>query len=767
MSAPGDALLKRLLEAFRPEAEERLSAMSARLLEWEQLPAGAPAQALIELIYREAHSLKGAARTVNIAPVEMVCQSLETLLAALKHGRIAVSPALFDHLHRSLDLVGYYLLAADSAEPGPAPWALPELLGQLAALAGGAASAPVLRPGPPAGPVVQPAPEASIVAAPAGLPEPGLAARAGGPETVRIRASKLDAILLQLEEMLAVKLRAAQRAADLRATMALMDRWQKEWRHVAPELRQLLQAPAPGPQEALRRDRVREFLDGMPGRWRGLDAALSSVTRAAERDGRSVASLVDTLLGEVKKAVMLPFSSVLEIFPKLVRDLARDQGKDIRVAVQGGEFEIDKRILEEIRDPLIHLVRNSAGHGIELPAERARRGKAAQGVVTIAVSRIEGDKIEIQVADDGAGIDVQRVKAAALQRGLVSADQARSLSGAAAADLVFLSELSTSPVITALSGRGLGLAIVRERLGRLGGFVSVASQPGAGTVFRLVLPVTLSTFRGILVRAAGQVFVVPTAHVARAVRFNPEEVRSVENRETILFENRTLALARLEDVLGLPQPAGSPEAPARGFALIVSGGGQLLALGVDAVLHEQEILVKRFAKPLGRVPNIAGAAVLGDGRVVPILSVPDLMKSARQSSGRGARPAPAAPARPRRKSVLVAEDSITSRLLLQTVLESAGYAVETAVDGAEGWAKLKTGAYDLLVSDVEMPRMDGFALTRAVRQDAALADLPVVLVTSLETREDREQGADAGASAYIVKSSFDQTALLEIIRRLL
>jgi two-component system chemotaxis sensor kinase CheA len=331
------------------------------------------------------------------------------------------------------------------------------------------------------------------------------------------------------------------------------------------------------------------------------------------------------------------------------------------------------------------------------------------------------------------------------------------------AGLIFRSGVSTSPMITEISGRGLGLAIVREKAERVGGTVSVETQQGTGTTFRLMLPLTLARFRGILVRVGESLFVVPTRHVQRVLRVGREEIKSAENRETIQINGRAASAVRLSDVLEITRRNAGTDPKGKVPVLVLAWAGEQIGFLVDEILDEQEVLVKSLGKQLPHVRNIAGATVLGTGRVLPVLNVADLMQSAVKT-------APAAAARETEeapKSVLVAEDSITSRTLLKNILEFAGYKVKTAIDGAEALAVLGTEAFDLVVSDVEMPRMSGFDLTAKIRSDKRLAQLPVVLVTGLDSREDKERGVDVGANAYIVKSSFDQGNLLEVVRRLI
>jgi two-component system chemotaxis sensor kinase CheA len=314
----------------------------------------------------------------------------------------------------------------------------------------------------------------------------------------------------------------------------------------------------------------------------------------------------------------------------------------------------------------------------------------------------------------------------------------------------------------------LGLAIVREKVERLGGAVSVETHPDAGTAFRMLLPLTLATFRGILVCIQEQCFILPTALVERVVAVSKEMIRTVENRETIELDGHAVALVRLQSVLALSPGATKMNAAGKIPAVVIRSGGKRIAFLVDAVAAEQEVLVKNLGPQLRRVRNVAGATILGTGKVALVLNVPDLMKSAvREASlpvvpGWVAEQVPAA-----RKSILVTEDSITARMLLKGILESAGYNVKTAVDGSDALSALRTEDFDLVVSDVDMPRMNGFDLTAKIRADKKLSQLPVVLVTALESRSDRERGIDVGANAYIVKSSFDQSNLLGVIHRLI
>jgi two-component system chemotaxis sensor kinase CheA len=381
------------------------------------------------------------------------------------------------------------------------------------------------------------------------------------------------------------------------------------------------------------------------------------------------------------------------------------------------------------------------------------------------VSHMDGNKIDILLSDDGIGMDMQALKDASIKRGIISSEDAAKLTDKDMPAIVFQSGVSTSPIITDLSGRGLGLAIVREKIEKLGGQIMLETHRHTGTSFRMTLPLTLITFRGLFVSVAEREFIIPTTNVEKVVRVKRDEIKTVENRDTLSLNGMTISLLRLADVLELTEKNGDRPMMT---VLVLESQGKRIGFIANKVLNEQEFLIKSLSQPLARIRNIAGATILGSGKVSPVLNISDLMKSAAKAAVSGPKPGRAeAKGEVIQKSVLVVEDSITSRMLLKNILETSGYLVVTAVDGIDAMTLLKTEKFDAVVSDVDMPRMNGFNLTEKIRGDKKLAELPVVLVTALESREDRERGIDVGANAYIVKSSFDQSNLLEVIRRLI
>ena len=736
MAEKDSDFLKRLLKTFRLEAREHIDALFAGIDEIEKSADAVRQAELIETIFREAHSLKGAARSVNLVQIETACQALENILAAMKNKQVALSSELFDSVHQGISRLNELL--------EPPPMRKPEVISAVMAE-------------PPTETSLQK--EELLTKAPVAAkkpPRPLTEEKLPAAETVRIATEKLDCIFLQAEEMLAAKLLAQQRRQDLQTVLALAAVWGKDWFGIVTQQPDFLKVLAKQPQWLELIDRNSAFI-------KTLINQLNAMSKAADQDQHTLEKMVDDLLEDTKKALMLPFSTLMETFPRLVRDLAKDSGKTIDLEIRGGEIEADRRILEEIKDPLIHLLRNCVDHGIETPIERTSRHKPLHGKISIAVFPCNGNRIGIDVSDDGVGIDIAKVKEAVARLGILAQNELSRLEGDAAVELIYQSGVSTSPTVTKISGRGLGLAIVREKVERLGGSIAVETHAGIGTAFSIKIPLTIATYSGIAIRVATQTFVVQTGSVECSVRIRQEDIRTVENRETMQLGDETLALVWLGDVLGIFSQDSSDTV----VALILTAGGKRIAFAVDEVLGEQEVLVKSLGPQLPRVRNISAATILGSGKVVPILNVADLLKSALQTVHTRETVAAEKKTTEQQQTVLVVEDSITSRSLLKGILEVAGYKVATAVDGIDGLSQLHSGEFDLVVSDVEMPRMNGLELTAKIRSDKKLAHLPVVLVTALESDDDRERGFDFGANAYIVKHSFEQSNLLEAVRRLI
>jgi two-component system chemotaxis sensor kinase CheA len=621
---------------------------------------------------------------------------------------------------------------------------------------------------------------------------------------VRLSIAVLDGLMNEAGELMTCSLRARQLSREAQALSDLPARWRRMWRRISPSL---ARAREVGPAH----DPVVHHLDdrahAAAGRWRGgadgvviaparraageaalardeepllealeqanaligeLTASLAGLSRQAAEDQTRLAAVTDRLHAQIRRTRMLPLTTLVNPLRLQVREMARAAGKRAALELDDRGAEADRQVLEQLREVFMHLLRNAIDHGIEEPEARAAAGKPELGTITLRAS-VSGDRLTITLEDDGAGISLEAVGRRAVAAGILGPAELERASEAELADLIFLPGFSTRQTVSALSGRGVGLDIVRSRVERMHGRVVVRSRPGAGTSFVIDVPLSLTSSHGLLLRAGGAAYVLPLDAVQRIVMPAPGQIQSLEGRPVLRVEGRPLPVATLDDLLGV---AGEqPQAGMRGLALILGSGERQVACLVDAVLGEQELVVHRLPPPLLRVRFLSGATILADGRVVPILDVVDLVRSAAGGQQRAVR-AEAGPQEEHRAPViLVADDSITTRTLEKNILEAAGYRVCLATDGQEALEALHRlgddGGCDLLLSDIDMPRLNGFDLTAQVRADTRLRHLPVVLVTSLDSPADRERGVSAGADAYIVKRAFDQQTLLDTIAQLI
>ncbi|MDP3562889.1 MAG: response regulator [Methanoregula sp.] len=425
---------------------------------------------------------------------------------------------------------------------------------------------------------------------------------------------------------------------------------------------------------------------------------------------------------------------------------------------------MDRRILESLKDPLMHLINNSIDHGIEYPDIREVNHKPERGIVRIRIVPVSGSKVGIEVSDDGAGIDCNKVRNAAVENGIITARESLKLTDEEAIWLIFRSGLSVKPDVSDISGRGLGLAIVEDTVTRLGGNVILTSQLGRGTSITMRVPVRLATFRGVVVRSGSHKYVLPMQQVRQVFRSKPDAVVYHDNRPALTLNGEVISIIRLTDALGMSRYHHASEIRSPVPVIIIAYGAGQIACMVDEVLQVQEIVVRPLGSQLRRVKRITGAAILGDGTVAIVLDPIELIQEAIKTEHSVSS---SSPYHSILGKILVVEDSVTSRTFLANILEQGGHEVMTARDGMEAFAMLKDDKFDMVVSDVDMPRMNGFTLTEKIRADLRLARMPVVLVTALDSREDRAHGIAVGADVYLEKSSFEKERFLSVINELL
>lgn len=747
-----------LLATFKVEAEEHLKAISDGLLELEKQPANNGPSPALEQIFREAHSLKGAARSVNHDTIQSLCQSLENVLASWKQGKITTSKQFFDTLYKTGDLIGKLIKLPPKGEQKDDSMTVVELLQKLDGL------------------IIAKQQQAEQMAeekkkeepkkkeeSQAQIPE-GLTKSKG--TTIRVSLQKLDTLFQEVEEMLMVKLTFQQQMSNLRTMQNTLNEWDKKWAKIYPNiltLKKFADEKAFASENNFLLNTV-EFIDWTYDYVKLFKDHLQSLMRETAQDQRLATSSIDVLLDDARKLLMQPFSTALDALPRMVRDISGAQGKNVHLDIIGADIEVDRRVLEEIKDPIIHLIRNSIDHGIEVIDVRKKANKAETGTIKIRASELSGNAMELIISDDGNGINIEKVKQSAINQGFITSEDASALSEQESLMLILKSGISTSSIITDLSGRGLGLGIVAEKVDRLGGQLFIESKLGIGTEFRIVVPLTLSTFRGVQVKAGGQDFIIPSHHVKSVIRTNFQDLKTIENHEIINFDGKAIPLIPLTVPLGIT-PSKSHQRII--YAIIIKAMDKMIAFSVDQVVNEQEVLVKGLGKQLKSIRNIMAVSITDSGKIIPILNPRDLLDSSKQTAVRVGVPLEQNQEIGKKKTVLIAEDSMTSRLLLKNIVESAGFKVKVAIDGLEALSLFNVEEIDLIISDIEMPRMDGFILTSKIRNLDKGKKIPIILCTSLDSAQDKEHGISVGANAYLEKSHFTQSNLLEIIQKLI
>ena len=714
-----------LLQVFVAEVEEQLESLAIALEE--------PSSAWdLHDLFRRVHTVKGAARLVGAAAVEEIAHALEDVLVTLRKGGETGDAAGLVRDGSAQLVQCFARLEEDFGEEVAAfrsrceSWLEGRGIASEAAAEGSEGIS---------------APESSRDATSRDTEaRDDEATRADvtvrrdeeNPRqtTLRVAVDRLDRIMALASDLVTTSHEAQSRLDDARRLQSLHARLEK----TRPDLK----------NDAV----FRQLQSG----GRALVEQLDRAVAGQERISRS-------LQFSARQLRMVPVESLRTAFSRTVRQICAEGGKKARLRIEGGETEVDRSILEDLRDPLVHLVRNAVDHGIESPAARLEAGKPEEGTIVLH-ARSTGSSAVIEVRDDGRGIDLDRLRESAVKHGLVEEDRADSLSRDEIEDLVFRFGFSTAERVSETSGRGVGLNVVREAVEALGGQVRFEGEPGQGTTFRLRLPLTQLTTRAVMTRLGDQEFLIPASSV-RSTRFlATAEIRVADGRELVSWEGRPVPLVRLERAFGFASN-GNATRP----MVVVSGGGGERALLVDAVIGEREVTVQRLSWNLESVPGVAGSAVLDGGQVVLVLDVGSLTHGA-SSVERVQQDRADAERRRQSRRILVVDDSMTSRTLIKNILGSAGFQTSTAVDGEEALSLLQDESFDLVVADVEMPKVDGLELTHRIRASQRLRDLPVVVVTSLGSESEKRRGAEAGASAYIVKGEFDQDLLVATVRSL-
>ncbi|MFJ2994394.1 hybrid sensor histidine kinase/response regulator [Pandoraea sp. NPDC087047] len=796
-----------LLDLFRMETETQAQVLGDGLLALERAPTDA---SRLEACMRAAHSLKGAARIVGVEVGVSLAHVLEDAFVAAQRGAMALDAKCIDRLLQGVDLLmrlahppGHDVNWAqgagkteidafvatftgelaertgDAVQPTPTPSS-----GELTAFdyasygmdMGGAGGTGGTSPGWEVAGAPGTAHDATEVPPPSHAPSPDvspLSAASDAPgrhetfddmgyadstsRTLRVSAGTLDRLLRLSSEAL-VASRWSQPFAQS------LQRLKRHQHDAGDALERVSSALA---RVADRSDEDRQ----------GLLAALADLRRSLGVGGQLLAEqiheldqfdrrstqLSQRLYDEALACRMRPIDDRLGGFARMVRDLGRSLGKPARLEVRGADTQVDRDILDQLEAPLGHLLRNAVDHGLESPQARAAAGKSAEGVITLSARHSAG-LLLVSVADDGAGIDIERVRQTVVKRGLVTTQTAQRLDDNELLEFLMLPGFTLRDTVTDVSGRGVGLDAVRAMVAMVRGTVRIEHAPGRGTKFILQLPLTLSVVRSLLVEIAGEPYALPLANLSRTLALPQEDIDMLEGRPHFTMDGRQIGLVSAQQVLCGGEPAGvSGEQP-----VVVFGDGEArYGLAVDKFLGERMLVVQPLDARLGKLPNIAAGALTEDGSPLLIIDTADLVRSiakavemgslerlpmrTAQASGHG------------RKRVLVVDDSLTVRELERKLLAARGYDVRVAVDGMDGWNAVRSETFDMVITDVDMPRMDGIELVTLIKRDARTAELPVMIVSYKDREEDRQRGLDAGADYYLAKGSFHDDTLLRAV----
>ena len=767
-----------LLAVFQLEAEDHLRSITSRLPALRERPGD---RTVVQEVRRSAHTLKGSAAMVGFRTLTRLAHRMEDLLDLLYEGGREATPGMIDLLAASAETL------EDLAGGGSGAAVLPDLYARYEqTLAEAGADGPAPADGPP-GAAAPPTEEAD---------EERAAGAAPAEQSVRVPLARLDELVRLAGELAIARNDQEQKLAAFARQVEELKRSTERLRRVTARLETQYEASTLGGGRWLQGTSFPEYTSGalslrsVTRQTHGFDdlefdrytefhllarelgettADLETVSDELaqldrefggqqERQGRLFRDLQDRLL----RTRMVPFGDLEGRLRRTVRGVAQARGKLLDLVLEGEGTEVDKTLLGEMADPLLHLLRNAADHGIEPPEVRRARGKPERGTVWVRVFH-EGNQVAIQVADDGAGIDREAVRARAVARGLVPAAAAEGLGEAELLALPFLPGFSTAEQVSEVSGRGVGLDVVKERVARLKGTVALASRPDEGATFTVRLPMTLAVMKALLVRAHGQTFALPLASVAAITRPGGEDDEP-EGPGRVRYGEMTYPRLTLGEALGFP-PAPDEAAP-RPPVVVAHAGDGALGLAVDQLLGAREVVVKNLGSHLRHVHGVSGATLLGDGAVVLIVNPADLLHPPVRPAT--VRVAPEAnPAGHRALTVLVVDDSPSVRRVVTRLLAGAGWTALPARDGLEALEVLQRGQAlpDVILLDIEMPRMDGYELLAAVKSEAAYRDVPVVMVTSRAGSKHRRKAEDLGADGFVVKPYQDEQ-LLETVRRL-
>jgi two-component system chemotaxis sensor kinase CheA len=750
---------------FREEVNDHIHRITQRLFQLEEQPGDH--EQLVEEILRIAHTLKGSSRMMGYTNVSTLAHKMEDLLVEIRDGHLELHSTVTDLLFYSLDTINYLVEGiAKNVKRTADIEQFTVLFNDV--IAGKHVEVPHLQ-----SQLIKPTQQEQT---PISLAKPTAMAEqfeeAEEQQYIRIHTGDLDVILNLVGEVIINQHRyEGQRIAYREIIRDLSEHRQK-----ISELQTMLYNQNGGSSGT----RLSQFSDGLERSASGMLRKAKTLMKKARTDGQQMHLTMDKLQEKVIDIRMVPASRIFRLFPRLVRMTARRLGKMVELDLSGEKTRIDSRIIEEIRDPLIHLVQNAIHHGIESPEERQSYGKNPTGTITISAHQ-EGNRIVIKVQDDGQGIHIEQIKNLALKEGLLSHRDMRTVSDQDVLESLFQPGFSTADTVDDIAGRGFGLNIVRAHVDRVQGEIEVRSQANEGTEFVIKLPLTLTIMNALLVRVIDEIFAIPTVAVETTFDISPDDIEHLGKMPVVVFDSALLPVVELQRILQIQPYNGNNGFRSQNFSkdgsrqtvIVIQAEDRRIGFLVDDLIEERKIVIKPLGPCLKRIKNVAGATTVR-GDVVIILFVRDLVRSAdtilegspvrahffQKDQALQSDTKSSGSIVPR---ILLVDDSLNTREVERIILEDAGYEVVTAENGVQAFEMLKKASCDLVVTDIEMPEMDGLQLTKTIKQDELLHDIPVIIVSTKGTREDKKKGLEVGAQAYIVKGEFDEQTLLQTV----
>ncbi|KPG71798.1 hybrid sensor histidine kinase/response regulator [Pseudomonas libanensis] len=740
-----------LLELFSLEADAQTQVLSAGLLALERNPTQADQ---LEACMRAAHSLKGAARIVGVDAGVSVAHVMEDCLVSAQEGRLYLQPEHIDALLQGTDLL--MRIASPGNDVGATD--IEVYVALMERLLDPTQPTAMRAPKPEPAPIVEEVPQQPEPAPPVSSEAPRQNKRMteGGERVLRVTAERLNSLL----DLSSKSLVETQRLKPYLASMQRLKRIQSNGLRALDTL--------DGQLKAL--DLSLEAQEALADTRRLLSEAQALLAeKHAELDefgwqaGQRAQVLYDTALA----CRMRPFADVLAGQVRMVRDLGRSLGKQVRLEIEGEKTQVDRDVLEKLEAPLTHLLRNAVDHGIETPEQRVLAGKPAEGLIRLRASHQAG-LLVLELSDDGNGVDLERLRGAIVDRHLSPVETALRLSEEELLTFLFLPGFSLRDKVTEVSGRGVGLDAVQHMVRQLRGAVVLEQTAGQGSRFHLEVPLTLSVVRSLVVEVGEEAYAFPLAHIERMCDLAPDDIVQLEGRQHFWHEGRHVGLVAASQLLQRP-PGQTPSDTLK--VVVIRERDAVYGIAVERFIGERTLVVLPLDDRLGKVQDISAGALLDDGSVVLIVDVEDMLRSVDKLLNTGrleriARRSQQASEAPR-KRVLVVDDSLTVRELQRKLLLNRGYEVAVAVDGMDGWNALRSEDFDLLITDIDMPRMDGIELVTLLRRDSRLQSLPVMVVSYKDREEDRRRGLDAGADYYLAKASFHDDALLDAVVELI